>query len=113
MGQFSSKSQGARLFSLSVLSVVCLGLTWIVVLLRLWVRAALVKQVGKDDYFMVAAQVRRHDKANAIPSSKLTVQLCFTGFLTAILRQNASHPSTAKELQEISNVGNQILSYMA
>ena len=48
----------SRTSTLAITTAVFLGLTWITFFVRAWVRIKLVKKVGMDDKWMVAAQVR-------------------------------------------------------
>lgn len=40
-----------------VATVVMLALSWVMVLLRIWVRAITIRQVGLDDWFLVLSLV--------------------------------------------------------
>lgn len=44
----------------ALLGVACafLSVTWVVVSLRFWVRALVIKSFGRDDWAMIATQVR-------------------------------------------------------
>lgn len=45
---------------LLAVSVTFLAITWISVLMRLWVRAVSIRSLGWDDYTVVASLVRRY-----------------------------------------------------
>jgi len=48
----------SRTSVLAITTAIFLGLTWITFFVRAWVRIKLVKKVGMDDKWMVAAQVQ-------------------------------------------------------
>jgi hypothetical protein len=48
----------SRSSTLGIVTAIFLGLTWITLFVRCWVRVKLVKIFGIDDKWMVAAQVR-------------------------------------------------------
>ena len=51
----------SRTSTLAITTAVFLGLTWVTFFVRAWVRIKLVKKVGMDDKWMVAAQVRNSE----------------------------------------------------
>jgi hypothetical protein len=60
MGGLNKHHQNTLSFGLSVICLICLCLTWMAFVVRIWVRAKFKRPpLGIDDVFMLGAQVSR------------------------------------------------------